>query len=121
MATGKPALVDLECRNAYCAHHRVAVSAHRFDQPRPKAAPTRGRPVPDPMAEFCDERPAPRPVAVLPTPPRRRESHRAHLAAVPRTRSLFASVTSAMWSFVLGLVCGAVLSLLGVYWFTTKL
>jgi hypothetical protein len=73
---------------------------------------------PDPLAEFCAERPAPiRPVIVRATP-RASDVRRVVVARVLPPQPRFTFVTrSVVWSFALGSLFGAMVCLIALSWF----
>lgn len=74
------------------------------------------QPVPDSLAEFRSERPAPiEPAAARPAPPPP-ETRRARPATVANAvRAIDSNKREKLWSFAFGSVCGAVLCLVVVY------
>ena len=85
---------------------------------RSSLSATRGRaqPVPDALAEFRSERPAPiEPATARPAPPPP-DTRRARPATVASAvRAIGSDKREKLWSFAFGLVCGALLCLVVVY------
>ena len=85
---------------------------------RSSLSATRGRaqPVPDALAEFRSERPAPiEPATARPAPPPP-DTRRARPATVASAvRAIGSDKREKLWSFAFGLVCGALLCLIVVY------
>lgn len=95
--------------------------AHHADSRIMQPTPTRLRAVPDPLADFCAERPTPVKLVATPSTPRPRDARAPSSAPVARTaRGSQSDTPRTVWAFALGSVIGALLGAIGLYGLATS-